>query len=155
MDRVVEYIPNVLVATVMVVVGLLVAGFLRGVIATSADRVGMSYAEHLANGCYYIMSLMVFMAAFAQLKIEFDLLNYAILIVFGGVGSGLRPGVRIGRPRRDGRDFGRLLCAAAAAGRRSRDRRTLGRNGSRSWSDLDDYRDGRRRNVEPPQRAEL
>jgi hypothetical protein len=45
-DRVVEYIPNVLVATVMVVIGLLVAGFLRGVIATSADRVGISYAEH-------------------------------------------------------------------------------------------------------------
>ena len=59
-SQVVAYIPNVLVATVMVVVGLLVAGFLRGVIATSADRVGVSYAEQLASGCYYIMALMVF-----------------------------------------------------------------------------------------------
>ena len=95
----VEYIPNVLVATVMVVVGLLVAGFLRGVIATSADRVGVSYAEHLANGCYYIMSLMVFMAAFAQLKIEFALLNYAILIVFGGLALGF--GLAFGLGGRD------------------------------------------------------
>ncbi len=94
-SKVVAYIPNVLVATVMVVVGLLVAGFLRGVIATSADRVGISYAEHLANGCYYIMGLMVFMAAFDQLKIQFALLNYAILIVFGGLalGSGLALGL--------------------------------------------------------------
>jgi hypothetical protein len=98
-DRVVEYIPNVLVATVMVVVGLLVAGFLRGVIATSADRVGVSYAETLANGCYYIMSLMVFMAAFDQLKIHFELLNYAILIAFGGIAMGF--GLALGLGGRD------------------------------------------------------
>jgi len=98
-DRVVEYIPNVLVATVMVVVGLLVAGFLRGVIATSADRVGVSYAETLANGCYYIMGLMVFMAAFDQLKIHFELLNYAILIAFGGIAMGF--GLALGLGGRD------------------------------------------------------
>jgi hypothetical protein len=98
-DRVVEYIPNVLVATVMVVIGLLVAGFLRGVIATSADRVGVSYAEQLANGCYYVMGLMVFMAAFAQLKIEFALLNYAVLIVFGGLSLGF--GLALGLGGRD------------------------------------------------------
>jgi hypothetical protein len=94
-SKVVAYIPLLLVATVMVVIGLLVAGFLRGVIATSADRVGISYAEHLANGCYYIMCLMVFMAAFDQLNIKFELLNYAILIVFGGLalGSGLALGL--------------------------------------------------------------
>jgi small-conductance mechanosensitive channel len=94
-SKVVAYIPFLLVATVMVVIGLLVAGFLRGVIATSADRVGISYAEHLANGCYYIMCLMVFMAAFDQLNIKFELLNYAILIVFGGLalGTGLALGL--------------------------------------------------------------
>jgi small-conductance mechanosensitive channel len=98
-SQVVAYIPNLLVATVMVVVGLLVAGFLRGVIATSADRVGISYADHLASGCYYIMGLMVFMAAFAQLKIEFALLNYAVLIVFGGLSLGF--GLALGLGGRD------------------------------------------------------
>ena len=56
MGKVVDYIPNLLVATVVVVVGLLVASFLRGVVATSADRLGVSYAEHLANGCYYVLA---------------------------------------------------------------------------------------------------
>jgi len=98
-SQVVAYIPNLLVATVMVVVGLLVAGFLRGVIATSADRVGIGYADHLASGCYYIMGLMVFMAAFAQLKIEFALLNYAVLIVFGGLSLGF--GLALGLGGRD------------------------------------------------------
>jgi Conserved TM helix/Mechanosensitive ion channel len=99
LNNVVNYIPNLLVATVVVVVGLLVASFFRGVIATSSDRVGISYAEQLANGCYYVMSLMVFMAAFKQLHLEFDLLNYAILIVFGGLALGF--GLALGLGGRD------------------------------------------------------
>ena len=72
METIVAYIPKLLVATVVVVIGLLIATFLRGVIATSADRAGISYAQQLASGCYYILALMIFMAAFDQLEIKFD-----------------------------------------------------------------------------------
>jgi len=88
METIVAYIPNLLVATVVVVVGLLVAGFLRGVVATSADRVGISYAENLANGVYYVLALMTFIGAFDQLHIEFGLLKELILIAFGGLALG-------------------------------------------------------------------
>ena len=88
MGSVVSFIPNLLVATVVVVVGLLIAGFLRGVIATSADRVGLTYAEQLANGCYYVLALMVFSGAFAQLHIEFKLLDNLVLITFGSLAIG-------------------------------------------------------------------
>jgi len=63
----VNYIPKVLVATVVVVVGLLAATFVRGVVATSADRVGLTYAEYLAGGCYWVLSILTFIAAFNQL----------------------------------------------------------------------------------------
>ena len=86
---VVAYIPKLLVATVVVVVGLLVATFLRGVVATSADRVGISYAEYLATGCYYVLALMTFITAFDQLGIQFELLKELILIAFAGVVVGL------------------------------------------------------------------
>jgi hypothetical protein len=88
MQVVVNYIPNLLVATVLVVVGLLVATFLRGVVATSADRVGISYAEYLANGCYYVFAILTFIAAFKQLGVEFALLEQLILIAFGAVAVG-------------------------------------------------------------------
>ena len=96
---VVEYIPKLLVASVIVVVGLLLATFLRGVIATSADRLGISYAQQLAAGCYYLMGLMVFMAVFDQLDIKFALLNQAILIAFGAVALGF--GLSVGLGGRD------------------------------------------------------
>jgi len=95
MQEIVHYIPRLLVATVLVVVGLLVATFLRGVVATSADRVGLSYAEHLANGCYYVFAVLTFIAAFKQLGVQFDLLENLILIGFGAlaVGFGLAFGL--------------------------------------------------------------
>jgi small-conductance mechanosensitive channel len=97
--KLVDYIPNLLVATVVVVVGLLVASFLRGVVATSADRLGVSYAEHLANGCYYVLALLTFIMAFSQLGIKFALFDQLILIAFGGLALGF--GLSFGLGGRD------------------------------------------------------
>ena len=96
MQKVVAYIPRLLVATVVVVIGLLIANFLRGVIATSADRVGISYAERLATGCYYVLALMTFIAAFEQLAIKFALLEQMILIAFGSLAVGVGLAVGLG-----------------------------------------------------------
>jgi small-conductance mechanosensitive channel len=99
MQQIVAWIPRLLVATVVVVIGLLVAGFLRGVVATSADRVGITYAEALANGVYYVLALMTFIAAFDQLGIRFELLRELILIGFAAVAFGF--GLAFGLGGRD------------------------------------------------------
>ena len=96
MESLVGYIPKLLVATVVVVIGLLIATFLRGVVATSADRVGVSYAEHLANGVYYVLALMTFIAAFNQLGFHFELLQNMILIAFGAVSAGFALALGLG-----------------------------------------------------------
>lgn len=87
-DGLIAYVPKILIATVIVVVGLLVATFIRGVVATSADRVGVSYAEHLANGAYYILALMTFLAAAEKLDINFKLFEQLILLAFAGLALG-------------------------------------------------------------------
>jgi small-conductance mechanosensitive channel len=87
-DSLIAYVPKILIATVIIVVGLLVATFVRGVVATSADRVGVSYAEHLANGAYYMLALMTFLAAAEKLGIDFKVFEHIILIAFGGLALG-------------------------------------------------------------------
>ena len=42
---------------------------LRTALAMGADRVGISYAEQLATGCYYVIALVTFLTAFDQLKL--------------------------------------------------------------------------------------
>lgn len=99
MAPVVNYIPKLLVATVVVVVGLLAASLFRGVVATSTDRVGISYAEHLANGCYYVLAGLTFYAALNVLGMEFALLEKLILIAFSGLALGF--GLSFGLGGRD------------------------------------------------------
>lgn len=99
MQSLVAYIPKLLAATAIVVIGLLIASFLRGVIATGADRVGIGYADRLATGCYYVLALMTFIAAFEQLEIKFDLLEQVILMAFGALAVGL--GLSLGLGGRD------------------------------------------------------
>lgn len=99
MDRLVSYIPKLLAATVIVVIGLLIASFLRGVIATGADRIGLSYAERLATACYYVLALMTFIAAFEQLDLKFALLEQVILMAFGALALGF--GLALGLGGRD------------------------------------------------------
>lgn len=88
MEQIVSFIPKLLVATVVVVIGLLVASFLRGVIAAGADRLGLTYAERLANGFYYLLALMTFIGAFEQLDIKFAMLEQLVLMAFGAVALG-------------------------------------------------------------------
>lgn len=99
MGEVVAYIPKLITATVMVVVGLMLAKFLHGVIATSADRVGITYATQLATGMYYMLCVMVFIAAFEQLEIQFGPLNNMLLIGFGGLAVAF--GLAVGLGGRD------------------------------------------------------
>jgi len=83
-----SWIPRLLVASVIVIVGLLLAGFVRGVIATSADRVGISFAEYLATGVYYVLLLIIGITALGQLPVQMELLNNLVLISFGGLAVG-------------------------------------------------------------------
>ena len=99
MGTVVNYIPRLLAATVVVVVGLLAASFLRGLVATSADRVGLPYAEHLANASYYVLAILTLIAVCDQLGLRFDLLQNLILIASAGIAIGF--GLAFGLGGRD------------------------------------------------------
>jgi small-conductance mechanosensitive channel len=99
MDAVFGYMPNVLGALIIMVVGLLAASFLRGIVAASADRVGVTYAGTLANIAYYAVVLVTMLAAFERISLQFALLNQAILIVLGGMAIAF--GLAVGLGGRD------------------------------------------------------
>jgi len=98
-DNLIAYVPKLIIAIAITVVGLLVATFIRGIVATSADRVGITYAEHLANACYYILALMTFLAAAEKLDINFKLFEQMILIAFAALALGV--GLAVGLGGRD------------------------------------------------------
>ncbi len=99
LSQVAAYLPNLFIATIVVVLGLLLATFVRGLVATGAERMGLTYAKQLGTACYWLIAMMTAIAAFEQLRIEFGLLNYAILIAFGAVALGI--GLSFGLGGRD------------------------------------------------------
>ncbi|MCA9246892.1 MAG: mechanosensitive ion channel [Planctomycetales bacterium] len=98
-QQVVNYIPNLLIATVVIVVGLLVANLLRGIIATSADRVGLSYANQLAAASYYVLASISIYIAAKTLVPELELVGQLLLIAFAGLALGC--GLALGLGGRD------------------------------------------------------
>jgi small-conductance mechanosensitive channel len=84
MQEVVQYIPKVFVATFLVVIGFLVATLLRGFVATSADRAGLTYAQQLADASYYVLAAFTLWTAMTHLEVPMALLTNVILIGAGG-----------------------------------------------------------------------
>jgi small-conductance mechanosensitive channel len=75
------YLPKLLVAGMLIALGLSVATFVRGWIASSAERAGLATAHELAVGGYYLLLAIFVIAALDQLGIALRLLNAALLIL--------------------------------------------------------------------------
>lgn len=88
MEKIVGYLPNILAAIVILVLGLLLATFIRGVVGTAADRAGLSYAEMLGSVSYYLLAVVTFLAVLNQVKIEIPLMDELIKITFAGLAIG-------------------------------------------------------------------
>jgi len=139
---------------VVVVVGLLLATFLRGVIATSADRVGITYATTWPTPATYVIALMTFIGAFDQLGIQFGLLKELILIAFAAVALGFGLAFGLGGREVMAGILAGILHAAALADGRPRDRLGHVRHGARGRPHGHGHRDRRRRPHQPPQRSQ-
>jgi hypothetical protein len=96
MESVVDFIPDVLLATIMVVVGLLLAALLRGVIATSADRAGLSYAQQLASAVYYVVVLITLLVVLEDVGVDVKLIHNLVLITAGALAVGFALAFGIG-----------------------------------------------------------
>jgi len=89
LNRVLLYLPKVIAAVVVLILGLFFANFLSGVIRTAAASAGLAEAQVLATIARY--SLIVFTGAVTlhELGVGAELVRAAFTIVFGAVGLAL------------------------------------------------------------------
>ena len=89
LNRILLYLPKVIAAVVVLILGLFLANFLAGVIKTAAASAGLAEAEVLATITRY--SLIVFTGAVTlhELGVGAELVRAAFTIVFGAVGLAL------------------------------------------------------------------
>ncbi len=89
LNRILLYLPKVIAAVVVLILGLFLANFLAGVIKTAAASAGLAEAEVLATIARY--SLIVFTGAVTlhEFGVGAELVRAAFTIVFGAVGLAL------------------------------------------------------------------
>jgi len=85
-NKVVLYIPNVIVAILVLVFGTILARFINRIVFAWLNNVGFSGALTVSTFSEYAMMIFVFFVALEQLQIASELITAAFAIAFGAVG---------------------------------------------------------------------
>lgn len=82
-NKVILYIPNVVIAILVIIFGTLFAKFIRGVTNTYLNNIGISGAELVSNIAYWAVLVFVVSLSLEQLSIGGQILTSAFQIAFG------------------------------------------------------------------------
>lgn len=85
-NKVVLYIPNVIVAILILVFGTILARFINRIVFAWLNNVGFTGALTVSTFSEYAMMVFVFFIALEQLQIASELITAAFTIAFGAVG---------------------------------------------------------------------
>lgn len=95
-DALVMYIPKVLGAAFILLIGLFIAQFIRDLVVSSAESLGSEFAGPLGSAAYAVLVVIIVTLAIGQLDLETELLNYVISIILISVGAATAIGFGFG-----------------------------------------------------------
>jgi hypothetical protein len=96
MIRFLEYLPNVVAASVVLVVGSLIARFLSRSVLIGAVNMNLQYARLLSEGVRWMLTVVAVAMALEHLAIGGGIIRLAFGILFGGIVLALALAVGLG-----------------------------------------------------------
>lgn len=108
-NRVVLYLPNVIVAIVVLVFGALTARFINGAVFAGLNNLGIKNAVFFSSGARYATYILTLFLALQQLNIGGQMLTAAFIILFGAICLALALAFGLG-----GREWAAGVIARAA-----------------------------------------
>ncbi len=82
---IINFIPNLIVAIIMLILGLLVAEALRNLVLTALKSLGIPSANMISSFVFYFILITVFVSALRQAAIETEFLETNLSILIAGV----------------------------------------------------------------------
>lgn len=95
-DALVMYIPKILGAVFIMMIGLFVAQFIRDLILGGAESIGSDISGPLSSVSYGLLVIIVVTLAIGQLDLETELLSYVISILLISAGTAAAIGFGLG-----------------------------------------------------------
>ena len=110
LDELLLYLPKVIAAALVVIIGLFVAHFMRDLVRSGAEGVGIQYARALGSTVYGVLFVVIISLAVSELEINTDLLNWVVSILLAAVGIAVALSLGLGT-----RDLARNILAGVYA----------------------------------------
>lgn len=86
LNRIVVYVPNVIAAIFILILGMFVATILRNIVKTAASNAGLSHVNLLAKIVEVMVIVFAVLITFEQLGIAARIIELIITIVLGSIG---------------------------------------------------------------------
>lgn len=88
LSRMVAYIPNIIVAIFVLVLGSFLASFVAGIVRTAASNAGLGNAKLLAKITQSVLIIFAVIIAIEQLNIATAFIAFAVNIILASIGLG-------------------------------------------------------------------
>lgn len=85
MGDILNYVPVIISAMVVLVIGLLISDFLKNIVKTTCESLAIPAAGLIANIVFYFLFLNVAMIALSQAKIDTDFIQDNLSIILAGI----------------------------------------------------------------------
>ncbi len=85
METIIEYTPKLLSALLLLIIGLVIADFIRKLIKTACDSVGIPSGSIIASFVFYFLFITVAMSALKQAGVTTDFMTTNLSIIIGGI----------------------------------------------------------------------
>lgn len=85
MEQIINYAPKVLSAGIIVIIGLVVADFIRKMIVTACDSVGVPSGRIIGSFVFYFIFVTVIITAMKQIGIPTELVSTNVTIIILGI----------------------------------------------------------------------
>jgi hypothetical protein len=82
---IINYIPNLISALILLILGILLADFIKGVVQTACDSLGIPSGKIIATFIFYLVFLTMIISALSQAKIDTSLITSNMTVILGGV----------------------------------------------------------------------
>lgn len=80
-----EFLPNVVVALIVLIIGILAADAIKKLVTTACESLGISSGRLIGNLIFYFLLINIIILALSQAKINTDFLSQNLSILIGGV----------------------------------------------------------------------
>ncbi len=85
MEKIIDYAPKVLSAFIITIIGLVIADFVKKIIVTACDSVGVPSGRIIASFIFYFLFITVIITALKQIGIPTELISTNVTIVILGI----------------------------------------------------------------------